>query len=181
MIISFDMETIQKKTKSLIERLKVEFSRLRIGTANPAILDSITIPYEGRNTVLKDVAQIIIKDPKTLLVNILNEVDKAIRNANLNLNPIIETNNSIKVPIPKITTEYREDITKVASKIAENSKIKLRLIRQDGMKDLKKDSKKNISSDQIKLLEKSLQLFVDKSVKEIDDVLKAKTKEISGN
>ncbi|CAJ0750060.1 21213_t:CDS:2, partial [Entrophospora sp. SA101] len=80
-----------------------------------------------------------------------------------------------------ITTEYREDITKVASKIAENSKIKLRLIRQDGMKDLKKDSKKNISSDQIKLLEKSLQLFVDKSVKEIDDVLKAKTKEISGN
>ncbi|CAH1759181.1 10664_t:CDS:2 [Entrophospora sp. SA101] len=179
MIISFDMETIQKKTKSLIERLKVEFSRLRIGTANPAILDSITIPYEGRNTVLKDVAQIIIKDPKTLLI--LNEVDKAIRNANLNLNPIIETNNSIKVPIPKITTEYREDITKVASKIAENSKIKLRLIRQDGMKDLKKDSKKNISSDQIKLLEKSLQLFVDKSVKEIDDVLKAKTKEISGN
>nr|CAG8466296.1 1135_t:CDS:2 [Entrophospora candida]CAG8551406.1 14674_t:CDS:2 [Entrophospora candida] len=179
MTISFDMETIQKKTKSLIERLKVEFSRLRIGTANPAILDSITIPYEGRNTVLKDVAQIIIKDPKTLLI--LNEVDKAIRNANLNLNPIIETNNSIKVPIPKITTEYREDITKVASKIAENSKIKLRLIRQDGMKDLKKDSKKNISSDQIKLLEKSLQLFVDKSVKEIDDVLKAKTKEISGN
>ncbi|CAG8814412.1 6665_t:CDS:2 [Racocetra persica] len=110
----------------------------------------------------------------------LKDVDKAIRCANLNLTPMID-GKGLKVPIPKVTTEFREKMIKIASKIAENTKTKLRLARQDGLKDLKKDSKSGLPNDEAKLLEKQLQLLVDKYAKEVDDFFKAKSKEISGN
>ncbi|CAG8446326.1 5861_t:CDS:2 [Diversispora eburnea] len=175
---------IESKANTIIEKLKKEYSTMRIGRANPAILDSVVVPYGGGSAPLKDLAQIVVKDPQTLLVRvheeeILQAVDKAIRSANLNLNPMID-NKGLKVPIPKITTEYRENMVKTASKMAENAKIKIRLVRQDGLKELKK-IKTGISADEIKGLEKKFQLVIDKSVKDIDEILKAKSKEITTN
>jgi len=145
----------------------------------------VTVPFKDSSAPLKDIAQIIVKDPQTLLVHVheeelLKAVDKAIRGSNLNLNSMVE-GNSIKVPIPKITTEYRENMTKAASKIAENAKIKIRLVRQDGMKDLKKDCMNRLPRDEAITLDKKLQSLIEKSVKDVDEILKVKTKEISGN
>ncbi|KAF0521037.1 ribosome recycling factor [Gigaspora margarita] len=182
---TFDLTNITTKMNTILGRLKKEYGTMRIGQANPAILDSVMVPYENGSAPLRDLTQIIVKDPQTLLVHVHDEemlktVDKAIRSANLNLNPMID-GKGLKVPIPKITTEFREKMIKVASKIAENTKIKLRLARQDGLKDLKKDSKNGLPSDETKLLEKQLQLLIDKYVKDVDDSFKAKSKEISGN
>ncbi|CAG8610512.1 4747_t:CDS:2, partial [Dentiscutata heterogama] len=155
---TFDLTNITTKMNTILGRLKKEYGTMRIGQANPAILDSVMVPHENGSAPLRDLTQIIVKDPQTLLVHVHDEemlktVDKAIRNANLNLNPMID-GKGLKVPIPKITTEFREKMIKVASKIAENTKIKLRLARQDGLKDLKKDSKNGLPSDEAKLLEK---------------------------
>ncbi|GBC04222.1 hypothetical protein RclHR1_05580007 [Rhizophagus clarus] len=182
---NFNLKKVEDKINVVFERLKKEYSSMRIGRANPAILDPVSVPFKNSSAPLKDIAQIIVKDPQTLLVHVheeelLKAVDKAIRSANLNLNSIIE-GKSIKVPIPKITTEYRENMTKVVSKIAENAKIKIRLIRQDGMKDLKKDCANRLPRDDEIILDKKLQSLIEKSVKDIDEILKVKTKEISGN
>ncbi|RIA85864.1 ribosome recycling factor domain-containing protein [Glomus cerebriforme] len=179
---NFDLNKVESKVNVVIEKLKKEYSFMRIGRANPALLDPVTVPFKDKSAPLKDIAQIIVKDPQTLLVHVheeelLKAVDKAIRGANLNLNSMIE-GKSVKVPIPKITTEYRENMTKVASKIAENAKIKIRLVRQDSMKDLKKD---RLPRDEEILLNKKLQSLIEKSVNVIDEILKVKTKEISGN
>ncbi|CAG8497988.1 16217_t:CDS:2 [Acaulospora colombiana] len=110
----------------------------------------------------------------------LKAVDKAIRTANLNLNPMIHEK-GLSVPIPKVTTEYREKLAKTASEISEKTKIKIRLVRQDGLKDLRKDSKIGLSSDELRASEKKLQLLIDKSVKDVDEILKVKSKEIMEN
>jgi len=91
---------------------------------------------------------------------------------------MVEGGKTVKVPIPKITTEFREKMTKVASKIAENAKVKIRLVRQDGIKDLKNGRR---PSDETRILDKKLQFLIEKSVKEVDEILKVKTKEISGS
>ncbi|CAB4495125.1 ribosome recycling factor [Rhizophagus irregularis] len=182
---NFDLSKVEAKANIVTEKLKKDYSSMRIGRANPAILDPVSVPFKDSSTPLKDIAQIIVKDPQTLLVHVheeelLKAVDKAIRSANLNLNSVIE-GKSIKVPIPKITTEYREKMTKVASKIAESAKIKIRRIREDGMKDLKKDCANRLPRDEAIILTKKLQSLIEKSVKDVDEILKVKSKEISGN
>ncbi|CAG8435943.1 9370_t:CDS:2 [Funneliformis caledonium] len=180
----FDLNKVETKVNAVIEKLKKEYSSIRIGRANPAILDPVIVPFKGNSAPLKDIAQVIVKDPQTLIVHVHEEelikaVDKSIRGSNLNLNPMIEGKH-IKVPIPKITTEYREKMTKVASKLAENAKIKIRLVRQDGMKDLKHDSKNGLSSDESRILNKKLESLIEKFVSDIDEILKVKAKELSG-
>ncbi|CAI2182670.1 13192_t:CDS:2 [Funneliformis geosporum] len=180
----FDFNKVETKVNAVIENLKKEYGSIRIGRANPAILDSVIVPFKGNSAPLKDIAQVIVKDPQTLIVHVHEEelikaVDKSIRVANLNLNPMIEGKH-IKVPIPKITTEYREKMTKFAAKLAESAKIKIRLVRQDGMKDLKHDCKNGLSSDESKKLNKNLESLIEKFVIDVDEILKVKTKEISG-
>ncbi|CAG8433219.1 531_t:CDS:2 [Ambispora gerdemannii] len=173
-----DLSKLEIKMNGIVDRLKKEYSTMRLGRANPAILDPVTVPYEGGHAPLKDIAQVTIKDPQNLMVNVhdeelIEDVQKAILAANLNLTPILDGKG--------ITTEYREEMVKVASKIAENSKIKLRSIRQDGFKDLKNDTRqKYFTMDESAKMEKKVQAIVDKTSKTIDEVLKAKTKEISG-
>ncbi|CAG8615767.1 6276_t:CDS:2 [Ambispora leptoticha] len=167
----------------VVDRLKKEYSTMRLGRANPAILDSVTVPYQGGHASLQDLAQVTIKDPQNLMLNVhdeelIKDVQKAILTANLNLTPILD-GKGIKVQIPK--QEHREEMIKVASKIAENSKIKLRSIRQDGIRGLKNDTRlKYFTMDESVKMEKKVQAVVDKISKTIDEVLKAKTKEISG-
>jgi len=116
-----------------------------------------------------------------LLVNVhdpevVTAVEKAIRVTDLGLNPIVD-GKTLKVPIPKQTKEFRENMVKLASKAAEQTKTRIRAARQDGMHELKKD-KAGQSSDEIGKLGRKVQTLTDKYVKDVDDVLKSKTKEI---
>ncbi|KAF9432309.1 hypothetical protein BGZ76_010999 [Entomortierella beljakovae] len=183
--MTYDPIDMEKKFAQCLERLKRDFMTMRAGTANPAILDPVMVKVEGKIVPLRDLAQVSIKDAKTLMVNVsdtelITAVEKAIREAGLNLNPIAD-NKAVKVPVPKPTKEFRETLTKNASTSAEKAKTIIRKLRQDGMKDLKKDLKAGMSEDENYTLEKKAQTTHDKYIKDIEDALKAKTKEIMAN
>ncbi|KAF9939198.1 hypothetical protein BGZ75_002923 [Mortierella antarctica] len=183
--MSFDPLDLEKKFGQCLERLKKDFTTMRAGTANPAILDPVMVKLEGKIVPLRDLAQVSIKDAKTLMVNVNDSeltapIEKAIRTAGLNLNPIAD-NKAVRVPVPKPTKEFRESLTKMASASTEKAKTIIRKLRQDGMKDLKKDLKAGMSEDENYNLEKKAQTLHDKYIKDAEDALKAKTKEIMAN
>ncbi|KAG0309051.1 hypothetical protein BGZ98_005556 [Dissophora globulifera] len=183
--MSFDPLDLEKKMGQCLERLKKDFTTMRAGTANPAILDTVMVKLDGKMVPLRDLAQVAIKDAKTLMVNfsdaeLTTPIEKAIRESGLNLNPIAD-NKAVKVPVPKPTKEFRESLTKMASGSAEKAKTIIRKLRQDGMKDLKKDLKSGMSSDKNYTLEQKAQTLHDKYIKDIDEALKSKTKEIMSN
>ncbi|KAG0368201.1 ribosome recycling factor domain-containing protein [Gamsiella multidivaricata] len=183
--MTFDPLDLEKKMGQCLERLKKDFMTMRAGTANPAILDPVVVKIDKKMVPLRDLAQVSIKDAKTLMVNVSDAelttaIEKAIREAGLNLNPIAE-NKAVKVPVPKPTKEFRESLTKQASTSAEKAKTIIRKLRQDGMKDLKTDLKAGMSSDENYTLEKKAQTLHDKYIKDIEEALKAKSKEIMSN
>ncbi|KAF9583116.1 hypothetical protein BGW38_010221 [Lunasporangiospora selenospora] len=182
---TFDADDMGKKMGQCLEHLKREFTTMRAGTANPAILDPVMVRVEGKMVPLRDLAQVAIKDAKTLMVNVhdpelTSAIEKAIREAGLNLNPIAD-NKAVRVPVPKPTKEFRESLVKMASTSTEKTKTIIRKMRQDGMKDLKKDLKAGMGEDENYALEKKAQTLHDKYIKDADDALKAKTKEIMAN
>ncbi|KAI8140909.1 ribosome recycling factor domain-containing protein [Fennellomyces sp. T-0311] len=178
---AFDEKKLQERMDSTISSLKENFKTLRVGRANPAILDSVRVRIDGSTFHLRDLAQVTIRDPQTLLVSVHDSefrsaVDKSIRESGLNLNPVVD-NEMIRVPVPKATKETRDKMTKLVSQMSEQMKSKIRNIRQDGMKQLKQDSKV-ASTDEIKKLEKVVQTLTDKHNKDVDELIKAKIKEI---
>ncbi|KAI9269885.1 ribosome recycling factor domain-containing protein [Sporodiniella umbellata] len=177
----FDEDQFEKRYEQCITSLKEHLSNIRVGRANPSLLDSVKVRIENTNFSLNDLAQVTVRDPQTLMVishdeDYVASIDKAIRDAGLNLNPMIESK-GIRVPIPKTTKETRDKMAKMVTSTGEQTKTKIRGIRQDGMKLLKED-KKHQSADDIKKLEKSVQNMTDKFNKTIDDLLKTKVKEI---
>ncbi|KAG1049141.1 hypothetical protein G6F43_008513 [Rhizopus delemar] len=177
----FDQDKFQGRYEQCIQSLKEHLSNIRVGRAAPSLLDSVKVRIENTSYPLKDLAQVTVRDPQTLMVishdeDYVSSIDKAIRDAGLNLNPMIESK-GIRVPIPKTTKETRDKMAKLVNTTGEQSKTKIRSIRQDAMKLLKED-KKHQSADDIKKLEKSVQNMTDKFNKAIDDLLKAKVKEI---
>ncbi|CAO3681754.1 unnamed protein product [Rhizopus microsporus] len=160
----FNQDQFEARFDQCVQSLKEHLSNIRVGRANPSLLDAITV-----------------RDPQTLMVMVHDtdytaSVDKAIRNAGLGLNPIVESK-GIRVPIPKPTKESRDKMAKLVNTTGEQTKAKIRSIRQDGMKLLKED-KKHQSADDIKKMEKLVQTMTDKYNKLIDDLLKVKSKEI---
>ncbi|KAF9122256.1 hypothetical protein BGW39_009874 [Mortierella sp. 14UC] len=183
--MSFDPLDLEKKMGQCLERLKKDFMTMRAGTANPAILDPVSVKVENKMVPLRDLAQVSIKDAKTLMVNVndvelTGAIEKAIREAGLNLNPIAD-NKAVRVPVPKPTKEFRESLTKLAAASTEKAKTIIRKLRQDGMKELKKDLKAGMSEDENYSLEKKAQTLHDKYIKDAEDALKVKTKEIMAN
>ncbi|KAG9065241.1 hypothetical protein KI688_002564 [Linnemannia hyalina] len=183
--MSFDLLDLEKKMGQCLERLKRDFMTMRAGTANPAILDPVSVKVENKMVPLRDLAQVSIKDAKTLMVNVndvelTGAIEKAIREAGLNLNPIAD-NKAVRVPVPKPTKEFRESLTKLAAASTEKAKTIIRKLRQDGMKELKKDLKAGMSEDENYGLEKKAQTLHDKYIKDAEDALKVKTKEIMAN
>ncbi|CAG8487936.1 9677_t:CDS:2 [Paraglomus occultum] len=194
--LDFNVEALEDKMKDIVERLKKTYSTMRAGRASPALLDSIVVPHSTGNTPLKDLAQVIVKDPQNLIVTVqdnslLKAIDKAIRTSELNLNPLEDTK-GLRIPIPKhvtplfltfspTTNKSREKLVTIAKKNAENARQKIRHVRQEGLKDLKKDVRDGFPVDDGNKLAKKFQVIVDKYTKDIDDVLKAKTKEIQNS
>ncbi|CAO3684670.1 unnamed protein product [Rhizopus stolonifer] len=177
----FDEDQFQSRYEQCIQLLKEHLSNIRVGRAAPSLLDSVKVRIENTNFPLKDLAQVTVRDPQTLMVishdeDYVSSIDKAIRDAGLNLNPMIESK-GIRVPIPKATKETRDKMAKIVTSTGEQAKTKIRAIRQDGMKLLKED-KKHQSTDDIRKLEKSVQNMTDKFNKTVDDLLKTKVKEI---
>ncbi len=166
-----------------ITALKDEFGSLRTGRANAHLLDQVTVEAYGQNMPINQVGAVTVPEPRSITVNVWDRglvvsVEKAIRNAGLGLNPVVEGQN-LRIPIPALTEERRKDLAKLAGKYAEQQRVAVRNIRRDAMDDLKKAEKDAvISQDEHKRLEAEVQKITDEAVKRVDEALKTKEHEI---
>lgn len=168
----------ESRMQKSIESLEAAFSKLRTGRAHPGILSGVMVSYYGSDTPLNQVASINVEDSRTLLVqpferSMVQAVDKAIREADLGLNPM--TADVIRVPMPALTEETRRDMQKIARNDAEQTRISVRNIRRDmlsDIKDLLKD--KEISEDDERRAADDIQKLTDKFIATIDSRLEKK-------
>ena len=173
----------KKKMEKSLENLKVEFSKIRAGRAHPGILDHLMIDYYGSPTPITQLAKVNLIDSRTLSVTpwekpMIAQIEKAIMESDLGLNPN-SVGELIRVPMPALTEERRKELTRVAKSQSEDSKVAIRNIRREaneGFKKLVKD--KEISSDEEKRFQDSVQKMTDKFVKVIDELLTKKETDI---
>lgn len=166
-----------------VEALSSQMSKIRTGRAHPSLLDSVMVPYYGTDTPLKQLANITIEDSRTLAVTVFDKsssgaVEKAILTSDLGLNPA-GAGNVIRVPLPALTEERRRDLVKIVRHEAEQGRVAVRNIRRDANSDIKELLKeKEITEDDDRKAQDSIQKLTDGFVKKIDEVLAAKEAEL---
>ena len=179
----FNLADLKKRMAGAVTVLKNEFTGLRTGRASASLLDPITVMSYGAAMPLNQVANVSVPESRMLSVQVWDKslveaVEKAIRDSNLGLNPMTE-GTTMRIPLPELNEERRKELSKVASQYAEQAKISVRNVRRDGMDILKAQEKdSNISKDEHRKFSDEVQAATDKEVKEIDDLLVQKEKEI---
>jgi ribosome recycling factor len=185
--MSYDSVINEAKTKmnQTIEVLKKDFSTMRTSRATPSLLSRITVNQYGQETPLQHVASISAPDPKSLVIQawdktLLGEIEKSIQKSDLGLNPMND-GNLIRLPIPPLTEERRNDLVKNAKKKAEEFRVAIRNIRRDANDTLKAMEKKSdITEDDFKKGQDKVQKLTDEFVETINKILAAKETEILG-
>lgn len=177
------LKELEDKMKKSVQALQKDLGGLRAGRATPALLDKITVEYYGVPSPIHQVASVNVPDPRTLVIqpwdkSMIKPIEKAIQKSDLGMMP-----NSdgivIRLTIPPLTTERRNDLVKQAKKKAEEGRVAIRNLRRDGnemVKQLEKDGA--VSEDQAKKGQEDIQKLTDKYIKEVDEVLAAKEAEI---
>lgn len=169
--------------KDRVEKIKREFGTLRTGRANPQILDGIKVEYYGVPVPLKQVAAVMVPEPRTLEVRpwdmtALEAIDKALKKADLGAAPVND-GKVVRVSLPQMTQDRRQNMVKIIKRMAEEYKIGIRNDRREVIEKLKKAQKsKEISEDDLERFEQSVQKITDLYVGKIDETLAAKEKEI---
>jgi ribosome recycling factor len=166
-----------------VESFKRDLSKIRTGRANTAMLDGVKVDYYGTPTPVNQVATVQVVDARLITVkpwekNMIPIIDKAIRASDLGINPVADAE-LVRLPIPPLTQERRRDLAKSVGKQTEEARVAVRAARRDAMdmiKDAEKD--KQISEDERKKGEKTIQDLTDKYIAMVDDIAKAKEKEI---
>ena len=182
MINEIKKDTQQRMEKSL-EALKSHISKIRTGRAQPSLLDGIQVEYYGAATPLRQLANVVAEDARTLAVNVfdrslISAVEKAILTSDLGLNPS-SAGTTIRVPLPPLTEERRRDLIKIVKGEGEQGKIAIRNVRRDAndqIKALLKD--KEISEDEERKAQDEIQKITDGFIKKVDEVLGDKEKEL---
>jgi ribosome recycling factor len=180
---TFDLKTLEKRMDGALNSLKTEFSGLRTGRASVHLLDTIHVMAYGASTPLNQVASVSAPEARMLTVSVWDKTnvgatDRAIREAPLGLNPIMD-GQTLRIPIPPLSEERRKDLQKLAGQFAESAKVAVRNVRRDGMELLKRLEKAGeLSEDQVKGRSNDVQKVTDKHVALIDDLLKHKAEEI---
>lgn len=178
MINEIQTDAKSRMSKS-VENLESNFAKIRTGRASPSILDSVTVDYYGSEVPISQVANINVEDARTLTVQpweaaMVSAVQKAIMKSDLGINPAT-TGNLIRLPMPVLTEERRQDYVKVARAEAEQAKVAIRNIRRDANSDLKGLNKdKEITDDELRGAEDSVQKETDTFVKQVDSLLAEK-------
>ena len=181
--MSTDIKELEKRMLGTMEALKKEFGGLRTGRASVNLLDPIMVEAYGQRMPLNQVGTVSAPEARLLAVNVWDKglvvvTAKAIRDAGLGLNPQPD-GQTIRIPLPELSTERRAELAKLAHKYAEGARIAVRNIRRDGNESLKKAEKdKKISEDEARQKSDEVQKLTDRYVKSVDDTLVAKEKEI---
>jgi ribosome recycling factor len=182
---SFQMihaEATQRMQKT-IDTLKKDLARIRTGRASPALLDGLTVDYYGSPMPINQVANISIPDARLIIIqpwekSMLGPIEKTIQASELGLNPQSD-GNLLRLPIPPLSEERRADLFKNCKKVGEECKVAVRNVRRDANEKLKKAEKdKEVTQDESKKGLDEIQKLTDKFIKNVDEVLIAKEKEI---
>ena len=166
-----------------VETFANELTKIRSGRATPALLDSVKIDYYGQTVPLNQAATITVPEPRLIVVqpwekNLLPEIEKAILKADLGLNPGND-GNIIRLPIPQLSEERRQDLVKLIHKFAEEGKIAIRNVRRDVNDHLKRLEKNHeLSEDELSVELDEVQKLTDEHTKKIDEIMERKEKEI---
>ncbi|OEH85847.1 ribosome recycling factor [Desulfuribacillus stibiiarsenatis] len=175
-------ETDERMGKVLLS-LKKDFTTIRAGRANPSLLDKVVVEYYGSPTPINQVANISAPEARLLTIqpwdrSMISEIERAIQKSDLGLSPNND-GNIIRIPLPILTEERRQDLVKQAKKIAEASRVSVRNVRRDANEDVKKMEKNSeISEDESRKLQDDIQKLTDKNIKAIDEILQEKEQEI---
>jgi ribosome recycling factor len=176
-------KSAEDKMKKSVEALRADFGKVRTGRAHTGILDHVKVDYYGTPTLVSQVANISVVDAHTLGVqpwekNMVGKVEKAIRDADLGLNPAT-VGELIRVPMPPLTEERRKELVKLVRGEAENGKVAVRNIRRDAIAHLKELLKKHeISEDDERRAQDEIQKLTDKHIVEMDKYLAEKEKDL---
>ena len=175
-----ELETDMRKT---IDATKRELAELRSGRANPKMVEGIRVNYYGTPTLLKEIATIGVPEARMVVISpydpsALKEIEKAILQSNLGITPISD-GKIIRLIVPPLSEERRNELIKIVRKVIEEGKISIRTIRRDGKDKVKGfEKEKKISEDGRFQLEEQLQKITDKYVEEIEKILEEKEKEL---
>ncbi len=179
----FDLEDIKRRMDGALTALKHEFGGLRTGRASAGLLDSVQVEAYGALTPLNQIGTVSVPESRMISVQIWDKglvqaADKAIRNAGLGINPVMDGQN-LRIPIPPLNEERRAELAKLASRYAEQARVAVRNVRRDGMDSLKALEKNNeMSEDEHKKEGAKVQAATDAAIVNIDQALAAKEEEI---
>ena len=177
------LESMQERMEKVIDNLEANYSEIRAGRANPAILNRVSVEYYGVPTPINQVASVSVPEARLIVIqpwdrSILSQVEKAIEKADIGIHPMND-GQVIRLSFPELTEERRKEIVKDVKKTAEEAKVAARNVRRDEMDEAKAKLKnKEISEDEEKALEDKIQKETDKYVAKIDEIATQKEKEI---
>ena len=176
------VKDLRRRMDGAIEALRKEFGGIRTGRASPSLLDPVVVEAYGSRMPLSQVGTVSAPEPRLLVVQVWDKgnvkpAEKAIRDANLNLNPQSD-GQLIRIPLPDLSEDRRKEMTKITARYAEQARIAARNVRREGMETLKKQEKSGRSQDQHRKLEKDVQALTDETITRVDDMLAQKDKDI---
>ncbi len=177
------LSNYKARMEKAVTALKEEFASLRTGRASASLLDQIHVEAYGSQTPLNQVGSVSVPEPRMITISVWDRalvvsVEKAIRASDLGLNPVVD-GQTLRLPIPPLTEERRKELTKVASRYAEQQRVAVRNVRRDANEDCRKAQKDHvISQDEEKKMESEVQKLTDEAIKRIDEALKTKEQEI---
>jgi ribosome recycling factor len=180
------MPTIRQMSEQMeaaLEAMRREFASVRTGKASPALLDTVRVDAYGAKTPLNQVASVNTPEPRLIVVqpwdkSLMGDIERAIRGADLGLNPSND-GNIIRVPIPPLSEERRRDMVRLLHKLAEEGRISVRHARQEANKEIKRlEGEHEISEDEARRQLAEVQRLTDEHVARIDELMKAKETEI---
>lgn len=179
-----DFDDLSRRMHGAVSVLRTELSGLRTGRASTHLLDPVSVNAYGSQMPLNQVATVNVPESRMLSVQVWDKsmvgaVDRAIRDANLGLNPIVE-GTLLRIPIPELNAQRRQEMVKIAHKYAEQARVAVRHVRRDGMDKLKKMEKDGHHSlDDTRAQSERLQQQTDATIREIDELLASKEREIT--
>ena len=178
-----DLADLERRMDGALTSLSKEFQGLRTGRASTQLLESVTVEAYGASMPLNQIATVSVPEPRMLSVQVWDKentkiVEKAIRESNLGLNPQVD-GQLLRIPLPALSEERRQELSKIAAKYAENAKIAVRNVRRDGMDTTKKMEKDgDISQDERHIYDEEIQTITNKSINKVNELLSSKEVEI---
>jgi len=178
------LSDVENKMKKAIDATQQSFNSLRTGRANSSVLDRVMVDYYGMETPLKSLANISTPDATTITIQpydkgSLEQIEKAISMSDVGLTP----NNDgemVRLNIPPLTSERRQELVKIAGKYAEEGRVSIRNIRRDAIEEVRKAEKNHeLSEDEAHDIQEKIQKLTDKYVSKVDELLKAKEEDIT--